>query len=537
MALIPEMSSARMLTVFAAIGAAIGVSTKVWLQLKRYPPIATDFGFHLTYVRLLRRSGLRVPRRYSRFVLESPITYPWGLHWLLARCPGSWDDRLFKYGGVVVDVLHGVAVGVLVVVLGHVSNPTLDLSMTSGVLAASLFLISPHLYRSGSRGATLNPRAVGELLFTIAYALLLLALFRESAALLFAATFVCSMLWLTSKFAVQAMAFITPALLIASPGPAGSMSVLLFVLGSLAFVTLFSCGKVISVLQGHYRHSKMYLSVLASSHEAVRTRLGLRAALRLFLSPRVGLRSIQQVADKSVFFTTLTYYPLLCVLGVIWAVGGVPLPPLISVGPWIAAGTLAAILTNMRPLRFLGEPERYLSYVMFPVLFALTVYVAETRPSLVSVVGGGIVVCVVVSAVSVVRQLRANNKSLHLRRLIDDLNALAPATVLIIPSNLSYFLAPWTQHRYVFFFGNLDERFVSPEQFRELYQPGFPLVNPDLGLLRKRYDFDLVVCMREHIARYKDRIDHTLVRTDDYVVFTVRDEDVDAEALTSLRES
>jgi len=502
------------------------VLAKVRLQVKRSLVGPVDTGFHLAYVHLFRRTQGRVPTRNPQFVIETPISYPWGLHWVIAKFPAEWDPGIFRYGSIFVDLLHAVAIGFFVVAIVGVSGHNADHTFMTGILGASLFLIAPHLNCSNARNQFLSPRGVGEFLFTVSYASLLLSLQLHSPVWLVIGTLTASSLWITSKFVVQSVCFITPVFLMGFPSSWGLLSILVFVGGSFSVSLLVTRGKVLRILRGHYEHSKMYLKTIASSHQGVTGRLGLYRSLALLFSSFHKPRSIVQAIRNNLLLTTLMYYPAVWIVGILWALERDSLDLLPGVGTWILGGVVAALLSNLPQLRFLGEPERYLNYVQFPIILIIVVHLLSDRSSGSSLIAIGILLTAFASALGILHLRHTLGWARPLCNMIKDLKSFDCATVLAIPANFSKVLAAWTNHRYVFQFGNLDGRYFLSNSYRELYEPGFPLVNRDLALLKKKYGFDLVVCMRDHLDSYEEQVHEVVLSRDDYVIFTVKDEPV-----------
>ena len=301
-----------------------------------------DISVHLGFIKEYFRNGGK-PIRYGwRYTLEYD-DYPSGYHklfyWMGLRC-----DELARYGGlfnILFDVCHLVLIYVLLCY--HDANPAWIL----------LYPISRFLISHDGRATTFNERSFG--VFFGSLYLVSTYLFVQSGEFEFlsAAFFSFFVFSVSSKFAWQAVSFITiyMALYFKSIAP-----ITVYAL-SFLFAWVLSSGYSVAVLRGLIRHSTFYATYLASRH------YGLEKNFEKIYSVRSFKAFVFELLDNRIFrFITdypVMFFSLLVVASAENFLIGQGLIPFLIV--------LHLFFCTER-FKFLGEAERYIEFSL-PFLF------------------------------------------------------------------------------------------------------------------------------------------------------------------------
>lgn len=335
-----------------------------------------DSGYHLLLRREIRRNRMRMPQKVAAMHLDDRQTYPWGYHWLLALLPERVLASVPPLPTALIDGLHTAAVAALTGVLGPLAFP--GSSAPGAALAGGLlFATAPALLvvGIGPRAYEITPRPFGELLYSGVMIAAGAAAVGGSWWMLAAAAAAGGALLLSSKFAAQVLLFCAPvnALLAHSWLPLALPPL------ALAAALLLSGGRYRHVLAAHLRHLLVFQRRIQHEHSALRDRndwglLGraLSGALR-HPGDRGALGELARVAEHNTLLQFALRNVLWCGVMVLVAVGLYPAWHAGASGwyRWLVAWGLAPLVpflvTSLRPIRFLGEAERYPEYAVAPV--------------------------------------------------------------------------------------------------------------------------------------------------------------------------
>lgn len=332
---------------FGAMAALLAAVVLRALPRLRWPDWqGTDAYYHLAYIRLIRDTGHRLPRRNPRILGPGEHAYPALFHWLLSFAGAGTVRFMDRFGGLVCDLATALVLAAYLAVVHGLPSAWAGVSAALFVLAPGLIL--PHI---GPRAFTLTPRCWAQLLFALAIVCWL-------NGLTVPAWFVWSVLplalmLLTSKFAVQNLVFVAPVAAVL----VGRWEPLVASVAAFALAWALFHGMFVRQLKGQLGHLRWYVR---HNLDMVAHRRNWRA-----IAEAVAARDLRRLLEEVAWHNPLTsgllrHFPL--VVALIFAAtarNGVELHlatalVLAAVPPWL--------ITAFGRARILGESERYLEF-------------------------------------------------------------------------------------------------------------------------------------------------------------------------------
>jgi hypothetical protein len=452
---------------------------------------------HLLYVLDIKQNHHRLPEQPSAAVTAGKYTYPPFLHWCLSFLPERVLGTVERYFSGAMDILLFTLCLALI---------PFDIFTASEASLSLIFMIAtPQLMRFDlSHGIGLSARKPG-LLFTTASLLFFLLWLSTGNWWLCALSILCgTIVYLTSKFSVQAFLFTGVSLgLFFNPTVLGLL-VLSFILS-----TIVSFGYYIRVFIGQIRHLYTYATVTQFQQ-------GLVPSIDDFISNSSRLVSdpIQIVyilyrsnSVRSFFFNP--FIPLTLAAYGVLALGSasVTLPSGFHV--WILAGLGSFALTSLPYLRFLGQPERYLEYIYLPC-FVLIIYVLnETgvvfKLLMITAITGGLIINIFFIYKYFSSAMAAESDS-DIEELFSYLNEQPQGVVLCQPTGISRRVAWNTSHQVVDYILNMGS---TPHAIREqklLYPDQFGSVTDNRNWIFGTYDINWVVFDKTSICKGDNKL-------------------------------
>lgn len=476
------------LLLFLAI--ALVLAVRLWPSW-RNPVIGPDAGTHLLLRREVRKNGFRAPRKLEPCLFDRRLEYPWLYHQFIALFPESWLLRLPALPSALMDGAHTALVFFAARRLGQNFFPDVNPVLGAG-LAALLYGLNPALLARGigPRAYEITSRPFGEFLFTASLGCALLAFHTGAPAWAAGAVLAGAGVFLSSKFALQAMMFFAPALSLL-PGlgwlwllPAASFLVAL----------LLSGGRYYYVLRGQIRHLTYYMKKLQYTFGVTSDRNRWQDVSRLMNALRVQGLFSRAAAD---FYFGSTYLQMMArgvifLLLVVLLAGG---PAMGGADPgarhlrwlvgWAFVWIIPFLLTSWRHARFLGEAERYAEFSVAPAaMLAGLLLWRGTRPLPAQILLALLAVsalCTLAHAVwSAARETERYRACRH--ELAEFLKTLPAGSVLLgIPQFMALgpiaYLLP---HRYADITFDMKNQVYAYEHHNE----GFPWPKPDWAFWR-----------------------------------------------------
>jgi hypothetical protein len=467
--------------------------------------LTSDTYFHLYCARLIRASGFRLPHRLPQVVLGHEHTYPFLYHYLLALLPHGPRMRLERISSALFDAATLAAAAWFMLWLQGLHEWEMD--SRTPLLVAALLAFSPALLRigSGPRAYSGSPRPLGQLLYLLHILCAYHAFVTHSPVTLATSVLSGAAVFTAAKFSIQVLLFFAPFFaILVSPW------YLALLLLSLAAALLLTGGKVWRVLVGHYRHSNFYVRVLQQIY--LYPGIGSLKGYALALASRA-----RDVIIKRTWKAALDWYfsephPLHLLLTVYTPFLLLPFlaedsrsMPQRFLLAWTVAALIWFVATKTRPLRFLGEGERYLEYATLPSLLLAVDFMIRIHPAW----AYGFLAYSVIAAAYYVRSFAVQNAAGESRfpetvRAFETLDGM-PAGVVMPIGSLHWQTLYYTKFQVLTIGGNIDETLLPRDEFMLVYGR-YPFPSADFGKIVERYGVTYVVSDRLHIGHYAGKI-------------------------------
>lgn len=337
------------------IGCLIGIFLML-LPLKVWTFDGSDAWSHI-YDASLYASWRNIPTEAPNFYPKPEFSYPWAVSWLL-RVFQPKDPTKF---GIKLNLLLMMSeVGLSCVVLLQWASADLVL------LYAFIRLTNPLNFSPWSGIYGLNARVIGSTAVNLM--VILTPFFWVSATspieYVVSLSFLFAVCVVSSQFAMQAL---IPSILVTSL----YFQTPLFLLGACSayfLLLLISKGRVLEILLGHLKHVKFYARILQHNSATLQERMENPWE---WLS-RFSKRPIRASFMKLIWvpeFRVFLWNPALLLLSSIWIyfiVTGQTFPE-IPGGMYYAIAIFTCLglvpIINIKGLRFLGEPDRYFTFI------------------------------------------------------------------------------------------------------------------------------------------------------------------------------
>jgi hypothetical protein len=350
-------------------------------MIMRHPPLG-DTVAHLAMIKAIRENGHRVPEILPRWIPEQQLYYPTFFHWLLSYLSPSALTSFERISGALLDSAHNVLTVAAAYFILVEQGIEVGLAAQGAALAGLLFAFSPRLIRPRERAFFLNPRPLGSLLVSVGFLGTLWFVWNGTWFFLILGVIAFGLASITHKFTLQVIIFLSPVMSILT----GSLWFLAALGSGFAAAILITRGRALRMWSSHVGYSRLYRSHIAPRFPIVRDtawsilRNALqeargkgnwrREAIKLVFNNEIDwIVQLTWLAPVGIFLAAATFVPL-----------NVPVQ-FLHLGYWVLGATLIGLLTTIRPLRFLGQPTRYLEYAALPASVFLA-YAAVALPEL-----------------------------------------------------------------------------------------------------------------------------------------------------------
>lgn len=468
----------------AAVGGLIVLSRSAY-RLLGPDRIDADGYFHLYVVDEIRNNGHRLPRSPEQVTTRGEYAYPYFMHWVLSFFSRRTVQSIERFFSPLSDVAL-YAVVLLLLPFGAVAPEGM-------LVGAILLLLTPQLMQPDqAHGIGISARKPGLVLTTACLLLLTRFATTGSEFALGASVVLSSLVFLTSKFSLQALTFlVVPIGVFVEP-----LALLVLPVGFFGAV-LMTGGRYLTVFRTHLSHLRDY--AVRKQYQRFEHSVG---------TPVTLFRDVWQ-ADSwldglHAVFESRRTFPLACnplpiaavaALGAALVSGvdlGVPDVYLV----WLLSGAVTFVLISMPHLLFLGEPERYLEYTYVPSVVVVAAGV-ETLGAYYSGFVGSLALLAVAIVAGFVwsfeRRLYEPERSAAIESLASYLSRKDPGVVVVQPSTVARNLVWKTDHSFVETLGNQASTPAAVEEYDRLFPEGHALVTDDLDWLEAEYDPDWAV--------------------------------------------
>lgn len=455
------------------------------------PPAFDTFG-HLYYAKKVREMavapwGTIVPNVWK----AKSVAHPYLWHWIVGRFHLETTLRFEKWINPAIDALFAVFLYILV-------NGLIGDSLYA-FYGALLYIYTPNWFTSiniGPRTNHLTPRLVSEIVVNLFFICLFLYATKADGFYFFLACAFSGLIFLLSKFGIQAVVMISTGLSIATLDFAPISAVAL----GFIFVLIISRGKIMLSLSEQFSHLIFYFrrnwnnKMSASSRNLFFTQIKNAGSLK---------RAFYKIFEKNSYVTVIFKLPI--VLSVFCMFLYYIYQPKVMQLDMSAAfeflcslflvGLLLFFLINCRALLFLGEAERYINHISVLVIvlclqLAIDLHLMVVVYGLI-IYGFSFWVLELILNYSRRQGRQVDSVSTYLIERLRNLDS--PKTILCIPYHAPgvYRILLQTQHNVLFPMWAEDN---ARDRFVELYEYKYPYIDPSkLGDIMKTAAFDFLI--------------------------------------------
>ena len=465
------------------LSVAIAFFVRVGFRL-RYPRSSgSDMWYHLYASEEIRKNRFRIPRRLSKFSLDTSFDMPPLVYTILALLPKRLRERDYVFGPLA-DSIQSIAVFLV----------SLWISGSSYIafLSAFCFALTPALLKADARVFFLSPRPWAELFASISLLFAVLFYHEHTLALGFLSVLFGSFVLLTSRFGPQAIFFLSLGLTVALL----AWEFLLLLCFAFLLAVLLSKGYYLRVLRRHIGHTNFFRTTLVERYSGTTQVTGWKD-IKLALVER---KNVINIFARNPIISCLAFTPLLPLLWVVAVVDFSPLlssPILLTFFVWANVAFAVVVLISTRQLRFLGEAERYQNYAMLPI--------CVIAPIILESIGAAVLwflfSFVLLYSVLLIRKsyslaFRCFGATRKEERLSDELfsflNQIPSEKILCIPFNVSTEVSYKTHHTTVYWGGYpLTGNFTS-EDLEEVFDE-LPYPKKDIARLCRKFSATLAL--------------------------------------------
>lgn len=495
--------------------------------------VVTDQYFHFFLARSYRESGYRGRDTLARIDLAPPPEfYPPLFHLMCSLMKPGTLHRYAYLSTPLLQLFNLLAVMGAVYWLSSPQSTGYALSMT--FYAGLVFTIIPFFFGPNSGLTFATPRPLGELLSNVfLLSLFMMSLGHSPYVWTAVAVFSFFLGGMASRFGIQTNVFVGALFAI--------LALDLRVLGVLAFSVLASLSVGYRyygpVAKYHWRHMVTYLKVY--SHHATDIRVlhtpwfsVIRQAFNKFREGNLleGLKKLYYSAVlRLVLMNPFAFFALLGGMAVY-----AQLPPAMrNCFLLLAAGILTSVLTMTKPLKFLGEGERYLEFGSLFALCFLSAYLVQ-HAHFVFIFWALIVYCICFDLAAY--RLHSRYDITLREGMLSFLKGLGMSKIMAFPSYTHPIVLFYTDMRVPYFDGWAynDEYYRDPEKARTMFHylygtyPGPNLETLDEQLLTYSVDY-ILLCRSEgaytyaaNEAFFQKRFSEVF-HNDGYAVYAVKD--------------
>lgn len=466
--------------------------------------LGTDQWFHFYLARSYRELGFFRNGSWPRVdTSPPPLFYPPLFHLLISRVPSTALLRWSPYITPLVQFIELVVLGMFSYHLASMVSPGIELKIAC--LTCLIIAFLPILFGPNSGMVFSSPRPLGVLLANTGLASMYF--FSQGwAPLLFIPLLIMSVILasLTSRFAVQALLFIGTiySALTWNPGA------WLILAGSYLIPIIAGYSLFLPLCRNHLRHIILYKLVFEKKSDYMTAKhQGTPSVLVRALNALIHLK--WREASEVLYSSALMRIILMNPLAVFVVVGGAvfinEMPQALRDLFILLVSVLTiTTLTAWRPLKFLGDAERYIEFgALLPIAF-LTVWYALSSSTMAVIA----ILLMIYSIVFCFFSFRLHPRIDHdsLIELLAQLESLGQKKILAIPTYCHPMLLYLTDKKVPYLDGwQYSDRYYSQIESlksRHAYLYGnYP--GPNLDTLDEQiceFDIDCILfCTREKV--------------------------------------
>ncbi|MEA2018690.1 MAG: hypothetical protein U9N59_09595 [Campylobacterota bacterium] len=327
----------------------------------------TDTYFHMAFSRIIRENSFKIPESKKQISLPDRVDYPWLFHWIFAFIPDDYLKVAEKTSSAMIDMIHiYLAIWFSNRFLSNISFENAEeLSLWIGFFIA----IVPSFLRvgMGPRAYNATPRVLSQLLFTIFFSCIVLWYQEDSILWIGLSVISASLLFLSSRFGIQALLFISIVLMIM-----GYIEVLILLIAGFLLSLLFFKKHILWIYEGHFNSMKYYYTTLADNFTGLKEQKGCIGCYFQRMKENF-------MTKKMINWFFMDQYPLHILvffipqIWILFIFNDSIAEEYIFIYDIIIASLVVFLLVLIPKFIFIGEAERYLEHTVFFQIFLFIV--------------------------------------------------------------------------------------------------------------------------------------------------------------------
>lgn len=326
-----------------------------------------DTYFHLFLINHLRINGIQNMIETKRFIKPFGLNYPWMMHFFISLFPRKFDMFFERFFNPFLDSIFTVSLYILTFYITDSNNQAL--------IVAILYVFTPAMFTTlslGPRIKSFTPRLFGEIVGSMMFIFEYLYFINDNYIYLVLAIIFSGLAYLSSKFSVQAIVFISIFLFLFT----FNIEYLVVLFGGFILSMIFSRGKYLEVLKQQVEHLKWYFIKNIKGEMSVSNRNSLKVLIEHFKNKRYK-KVISALLFQNTFVIVLTRFPLaylaLYFIYDDYIING----KLELVDYFIISSFIIFFISSLKWFLFIGEAERYINYMVFFILLKVTLFFEE----------------------------------------------------------------------------------------------------------------------------------------------------------------
>ncbi|MBW1973771.1 MAG: hypothetical protein JRI44_13190, partial [Deltaproteobacteria bacterium] len=344
---------------------------------------------HLILIYLIKQNNNRIIKETPQFLLSDVNDYPSFYHKLMSYFPTDMVEKFGWFSGILFDSLYLSMVYWVSWWFANIEG--VSNAIETAVIASIIFAFTPLLYDHEGRTFRVSERPMGD--FLGAFALLSTIFFIKYKLVIWLILALASIIIvvISSKFALQAVVFISIILSLIDK----NIWYILIPLFGILLSFILTKGYALTVLKGSIRHSYYYatrfLKIMPFYYSSYLLPLSL---IKLFFSKSSNssniiskiitkISKIKYLLMQDSLFKTFFLAPLIIYLIYLVVISYYPITHSSYIETtflnFVLASFLVAFIIAIKPLKFLGEPERYIIFSLTPLTSLIAFKIASSN--------------------------------------------------------------------------------------------------------------------------------------------------------------
>lgn len=351
------------------------------------------------------------------------------------------------------------------------------------------------LFQNDGRAYYLGERSLGSLLGSLYLVTIECSVYDFNIVLYFLGFLLFALTSITSKFALQAICFISIVYSFITFNFIPTLILIIY----FALSHIFTFGYSTFVLKGHLRHCKFVLSRIQMMSYYKSSVYDI-----LLLFKKFSAYNITKILFYNPFFLLFTGFTIIPLFLIHFPINNIFLFYEQKFVILVYCGIFVTLIISIKYFKFLGEPERYLEFIILP-LFILTSYIPFEGSLLIL-----FILCLTILMVLIKIRILIYNKSLldnayllDQKSLLNFTSKFEESVFLCIDLRLSFLVGYYNSNlKFVNLIGNIGHGFQ--EEYAKLVPIRYPYPCEDLDYHIKKYKINYICVRNKSLSNVKD---------------------------------